>query len=180
MRRGEIWWVEFDERRPVVLLSEDEPSGFRAMQVVAPADTDISGWGIEVAVGVPEGLPFEGVLRFAFPWPGFTPCTWLTTLSRDDLIERAGAVSTAKLSEIDDALHASEQRTEWTPAAAVRLSEIKPNLRPVGLAHPALTCGDLPVGGRLDSEMYSVRYDNPGQIVRYLSHETQVREHASR
>ena len=61
------------------------------MQVVAPADTDISSWGIEVAVGVPEGLPFDGVLRFAFPSPGFTPCTWLTTLSRDDLIERAGA-----------------------------------------------------------------------------------------
>src|SRR5271169_227259 len=129
MRRGEVWWVEFDERRPVVLLSEDEPSGFRAMQVVAPADTDFSGLGIEVAVGVPEGLPFEGVLRFAFPWPGFTPCTWLTTLSRDDLIERAGAVSTAKLSEIDDALRASEQRTEWTPAAAARLSEIKDSVR---------------------------------------------------
>ena len=129
MRRGEVWWVEFDERRPVVLLSEEEPSGFRAMQVVAPADTDISGWGIEVAVGVQEGLPFDGVLRFAFPWPGFTPCTWLTTLSRDDLIERAGAVSTAKLSEIDDALRASEQKTEWTPAAAARLSEIKDSLR---------------------------------------------------
>jgi len=70
-----------------------------------------------------------GVLRFAFPWPGFTPCTWLTTLSRDDLIERAGAVSTAKLSEIDDALRASEQRTAWTPAAAARLSEIKDSLR---------------------------------------------------
>jgi mRNA interferase MazF len=25
-------------------------------------------------------------------FPGFTPCTWLTTLRRDDLIERAGAV----------------------------------------------------------------------------------------
>jgi len=129
MRRGEVWWVEFDERRPVVLLSEDEPSGFRAMQVVAPADTDISGLGIEVAVGVPEGLPFEGVLRFAFPWPGFTPCTWLTTLSRSDLIERAGAVSAAKLSEIDDAVRASEQRTEWTPAAAARLGELKDSLR---------------------------------------------------
>ena len=57
MRRGEIWWVEFDERRPVVLLSEDEPSGFRAMQVVAPADTDISGLGIEVAVGVRKDCP---------------------------------------------------------------------------------------------------------------------------
>ncbi len=129
MRRGEVWWAEFDERRPVVLLSEDEPSGFRAMQVIAPADSDISGWGIEVAVGVPEGLPFEGVLRFAFPRPGFTPCTWLTTLNREDLIERAGAVSTAKLSEIDDALRASERRAEWTPAAAARLSEIKDSLR---------------------------------------------------
>jgi mRNA interferase MazF len=109
MRRGEVWWVEFDERRPVVLLSGEDPSGFQAMHVVAPADTDISGLGIEVAVGVREGLPFDGVLRFAFPQPGFTPCTWLTTLSREDLIERAGAVSAAKLSEIDDALRASGQ-----------------------------------------------------------------------
>ncbi len=80
------------------------------MQVVAPADTDISGWGVEVVVGVQEGLPFDGVLRFAFPRPRFTPCTWLTSLSREDLIERAGAVSAAKLDEIDDALRTSEQR----------------------------------------------------------------------
>jgi mRNA interferase MazF len=129
MRRGEVWWAEFDERRPVVLLSEDEPSGSLAMQVVAPADTDLSGLGIEVAVGADEGLPFDGVLRFVFPRPGFTPCTWLTTLSRDDLIERAGTVSAAKLSEIDDALRASEQSTEWTPAAAARFSEIKDSVR---------------------------------------------------
>ena len=129
MRRGEVWWADFGERRPVVLLSEEEPSGSRAMQVVASADTDISSLGIEVAVGVQEGLPFDGVLRFAFPRPGFTPCTWLTTLSREDLIERVGTVSAAKLSEIDDALRASEQRTEWTPAAAARFSEIKDSLR---------------------------------------------------
>jgi mRNA interferase MazF len=118
MQRGEVWWVEFDERRPVVLLSEDESSQFVAMQVVPPAGADISDLGVEVAVGVLEGLPFEGVLRFGFPWPGFTPCTWLTTLRRDDLIERAGALSSAKLSEIDDALRAAGRRTEWTPAAA--------------------------------------------------------------
>lgn len=129
MRRGEVWWAEFDERRPVVLLSEEDPSGLRAMQVVAPADTDISGLGVEVAVGVQEGLPFDGVLRFGIPWPGSTPCTWLTTLRREDLIERAGAVSAAKLDEIDDALRAGEQQAEWTPAAAARLSEIKDSLR---------------------------------------------------
>jgi mRNA interferase MazF len=129
MQRGEVWWVEFDERRPVVLLSEHETSGFVAMQVVAPADADFSDLGVEVAVGVLEGLPFEGVLRFGFPWPGFTPCTWVTTLRRDDLIERAGALSSAKLSEIDDALRATGRRTEWTPAAAARLNEIKDSLR---------------------------------------------------
>lgn len=104
MQRGEVWWVEFDERRLVVLLSGDDASGIQVMQVVAPAGVDITGLGVEVAVGAMKGLPFEGVLRFAFPRPGFTPCTWLTTVSRDDLIERAGALSSAKLSEIEDAL----------------------------------------------------------------------------
>src|SRR6201985_792879 len=129
MRRGEVWWAGSGERWPVVLLSEDGSSRFRAIQVVAPADIDLSGLGTEVSVGVQEGLTFDGVLRFVFPRPGFTPCTWLTTLSREDLIERAGAVSAAKLSEIDDALRASEQRAEWTPAAAAKLSEIKDSLR---------------------------------------------------
>jgi mRNA interferase MazF len=129
MRRGEIWWVEFDEQRPVVLLSGAGPSGFLAMQVVAPADTDISGLGIEVEVGVSEGLPFDGVLRFVFPRPGLTPCTWVTTVGPEDLIERAGTVPAAKLSEIDDALRASEQATEWTPAATARLSEIRDDFR---------------------------------------------------
>ena len=50
----------------------------------------------------------------------------------EDLIERAGEVSVVKLSEIDDALRASEQRAEWTPAAAARLSKIKDSLRPSG------------------------------------------------
>ncbi len=129
MRRGEIWWAAFDERRPVVLLSDYGPSGFAAMQVVAPADADLSGLGVEIAVGVREGLPFDGVLRFAFRWPGVTPCTWLTVVSREDLIEYAGALSTVKLTEIDDAMRASEQTADWTPAAAARLSEMKASLR---------------------------------------------------
>ncbi|NYI78446.1 type II toxin-antitoxin system PemK/MazF family toxin [Nocardioides panzhihuensis] len=104
MQRGEVWWVEFDERRLVVLLSEDDASAIQVMQVVAPAGVDITGLGVEVAVGTMEGLPFDGVLRFALPRPGLTPCTWLTTLSREDLIERAGALSAAKISEIEDAL----------------------------------------------------------------------------
>lgn len=133
MQRGEVWWVEFDERRPVVLLSGDDASGIRVMQVVAPAGVDITGLGVEVAVGAVEGLPFEGVLRFAFPRPGFTPCTWLTTVSRDDLIERAGVLPSAKLSEIEDALRLSGQVREWTPATAAKFSEMRNALRPGGL-----------------------------------------------
>lgn len=133
MQRGEVWWVEFDERRPVVLLSGDDASGIRVMQVVAPAGVDISGLGVEVAVGAMEGLPFEGVLRFAFPRPGFTPCTWLTTVSRDDLIERAGALPSAKLSEIEAALRLGGQAKERTPATTAKLSEIRDALRLGGL-----------------------------------------------
>jgi mRNA interferase MazF len=58
VQRGEVWWVEFDERRLVVLLSVDDASGIRVMQVVAPAGVDISGLGVEVRVGAREGLPF--------------------------------------------------------------------------------------------------------------------------
>ncbi|MFI9605451.1 type II toxin-antitoxin system PemK/MazF family toxin [Streptomyces sp. NPDC052043] len=133
MQRGEVWWVDFDERRPVVLLSDDESSGFQVMQVVAPAGVDISGLGVEVAIGAREGLPFEGVLRFAFPGPGFTPCTWLTTVARDDLIERAGVLSSAKLSEVGTALHTAGQRRECTPMTAARLREIKDARRLGGL-----------------------------------------------
>ncbi|MFF9490364.1 type II toxin-antitoxin system PemK/MazF family toxin [Streptomyces sp. NPDC014676] len=125
MQRGEVWWVEFDERRPVVLLSEDDASGIRVMQVVARAGVDITGLGVEVAVGAVEGLPFEGVLRFALPRPGVTPCTWLTTVSRDDLIERAGALSPAKLDEIENALRLGglgQAEKERTPATAWSVS----------------------------------------------------------
>jgi hypothetical protein len=51
VQRGEVWWVQFDERRLVVLLSGEDTSGIRVMQVVAPAGVDISGLGIEVMVG---------------------------------------------------------------------------------------------------------------------------------
>jgi mRNA interferase MazF len=78
-----------------------------------------------VTVGAGEGLPLEGVLRLAFPRPGFTPCTWLTTVSREDLIERAAVLSSRKLSEIDDALRLAEQAQELTPATNAKLSEIR-------------------------------------------------------
>jgi mRNA interferase MazF len=103
-RRGDIWSVQFDERRRVVLLTSEEESTFRSIQLVDPAGQDISGLAIEVSVGIEEGLPFEEVVRFAFSRPGLTPCTWLANLGREDLMEWIGALSEVKMGEIDDAL----------------------------------------------------------------------------
>ncbi|MEK9520487.1 type II toxin-antitoxin system PemK/MazF family toxin [Streptomyces venezuelae] len=129
MQRGDVWWVQNDERRLVVLLSGDDASGIQVMQVVASAGVDISGLGIEVSVGASEGLPFDGVLRLAFPRPGITPCTWLTTVSRDDLTERAAVLLSAKLSDIDDALRLAEQAQEQSPATTAKLNEMREALR---------------------------------------------------
>jgi mRNA interferase MazF len=129
MQRGEVWWVEFDERRPVVLLSGDDGSGCQAVQVVEAADVSIEGLCVEVPVGTAEGLPFEGVLRFAFPNPGYTPCTWLTTLSSGDLIEQAGTLPDAKVAEIEDAIRLCEQPRAWTPAAAAKFNQMRDALR---------------------------------------------------
>jgi mRNA interferase MazF len=129
MQRGEVWWVEFDERRPVVLLTGDDGAGCQAVQIVEAADVSIEGLGVEVPVGAVEGLPFEGVLRFAYPRPGFTPCTWLTTLSAGDLVERAGALPAAKVTEIEDAIRLCEQPRAWTPATAAQFNEIRNALR---------------------------------------------------
>jgi hypothetical protein len=46
-------------------------------------------------------------------------------VSRDDLIERAGVLPSAKLSEIEDALRLSGQVREWTPATAAKFSEMR-------------------------------------------------------
>jgi mRNA interferase MazF len=55
-------------------------------------------------------------VRVALPRPGLVPCTWLTTLSRSDLLEPAGAIPLTKLDEITELLHLAGldyAREEW-------------------------------------------------------------------
>ncbi len=131
MERGEVWWALLDERRPVVLLSGGES------QIVAPASTEekrgfvvLSGeqasdfWamgqivastsaatravGLELEIGSREGLPYDGVVRVAFPRDGQIFCTWLVTLTQEYLIDRAGVLSSAKLRQLENALRLAE------------------------------------------------------------------------
>lgn len=133
MERGEVWWALIDERCPVVLLSEGGQPQFRAIRIVAPATveqkrgfvvlsgeeaadsravrqvidsagTGIGGVGIEIDVGIREGLPYDGVVRMALPRDGHLYCTWLATLTRESLVERIGALPPAKLDQLANAL----------------------------------------------------------------------------
>jgi len=54
-------------------------------------------------------------------------------LSPEDLLEQAGVLPAAKLTEIEDAIRLCEQPREWTPATAARFSEIRDSLRRGGL-----------------------------------------------
>jgi mRNA interferase MazF len=103
VKRGEVWWVLLDEKRPVVLLSPSDAGSWQSIQVVPPADTDITGLAVEVKFGAEEGLS-GGVVRVALPQPGLVPCTWLAVVTSDDLIEQAGQLSPGKLREVDGVL----------------------------------------------------------------------------
>lgn len=130
--RGELWWAQIDEKRPVVVLSDDARPEVHVMQIVAPAtsvekrgflimscdqavDADnrrrmvavagpVQAVGIEVWFGSAEGLAEEGVVRVALPQNGTIFCTWAASLSEDFLIERIGVCSPEKLHELDAAI----------------------------------------------------------------------------
>jgi mRNA interferase MazF len=136
MERGELWWAQFDDKRPVVLLSGGAGPQFRAVHIVAPAmpaekqgfvlmtgeqavDADqrrrileaagphARAIGIEVFFGAQEGLAEEAVVRVALPMDGKIFCTWMLSLGGEDLIERIGVLSPAKQRELDVAMELS-------------------------------------------------------------------------
>lgn len=132
MQRGELWWAQIDEKRPVVLLSRDARPEVSVIQIVAPAtsaekrgflimsgdqvvdadnrrrilaDADpVQAVGIEVWFGSSEGLAEEGVVRVALPQDGTMFCTWAMSLSEEFLMERIGVCSPEKLHELDVAM----------------------------------------------------------------------------
>jgi mRNA interferase MazF len=131
VERGEVWWALVGAKCPVVLLSGAEEPELRAMHIVAAATAEekrgyvvLSGEeaadpralqqvlaaadagivGVEIEVGILEGLPDDGVVRLALPRAGHIFCTWLVTLTRKSLVERAGVLSFSKLNQLANAL----------------------------------------------------------------------------
>lgn len=91
---GEIWWAAADKRRPVLVVSRDDPRGARALATVAAVTRTARGLPSEVELDERDGLPRPCVVN----------CDALTTLAKARLIRRVGRLSEVKLMELDEAL----------------------------------------------------------------------------
>ncbi len=94
-RRGEVWLVELDKRRPVVILSRDIAAARMQEVIAAPISTRARGVATEVPLGGPEGLSRPSVARL--------DNTQL--VSRSALVKRIGRVGPDPMQRICDALH---------------------------------------------------------------------------
>jgi mRNA interferase MazF len=97
VNRGDVWMARLDHLRPVVVLSRLDNDVLRCVVAVEPANEDISGVAVEVDLGL-DGH----VVRVALPRPGRINCTWVLTSSQEDLIEKVGTLSSAKLNEVEN------------------------------------------------------------------------------
>lgn len=74
------------------------------MVAVEPASEDISGVAVEVDLGL-SGY----VVRVGLPRPGQINCTWILTSSLEDLVEKVGTLTSAKLNEVENLILMGDQ-----------------------------------------------------------------------
>jgi mRNA interferase MazF len=91
---GEIWWAAADKRRPVLIVSRDDPRGARTLATVAAITRTSRGLSSELELDERDGLPRACVAT----------CDDLTTIAKARLIRRVGRLSQVKLMELDEAL----------------------------------------------------------------------------
>jgi mRNA interferase MazF len=97
MRRGEVWWADLPapvKPRPVVVLTRDAVLGSIGSVVVGLVTRTARGIGSEVPLGVREGLLVSSVLNLDN----------ILTVPRQRLIRQMGALSKARVEELDRAL----------------------------------------------------------------------------
>ena len=97
MRRGQIWWADFDDigRHAVVLLSRDATYRIRTQATVALITSRIRGIPVEVRVGQHEGLEQDCVVNVDN----------VATIDLVSLTEFVASLSSEQLLKLEEALH---------------------------------------------------------------------------
>jgi mRNA interferase MazF len=97
VRRGQLWWADFDDigRHAVLLLSRDVTYRIRSQATVALVTTRVRDIPVEVAVSQTEGLQRASVINLDN----------LATIDLSSLTEYAGTLSEGKLLQVEQALH---------------------------------------------------------------------------
>jgi mRNA interferase MazF len=91
---GEVWWADVDKRRPVVIVSRDDPRGARMLATVAAVTRTARGLQSEVELDQRDGLPGSCVAN----------CDDLNTIAKARLVRRVGRLSEVKLIDLQEAL----------------------------------------------------------------------------
>ena len=114
-----------EEKRGFVVMSGEEATDPQRVRKLidsasnsASAGVRVGAIGVEVEIGLDEGLPERGVVRVALPHDGHVFCTWLVTVTPDHLLERAGELGSTKLDQLRNALRlAGIERASGLPDA---------------------------------------------------------------
>ena len=91
---GEIWWARTDKRRRVVVASRSDVRGLRAQTTVATITRTVRGIPSEVTLDHRDGFDEACAIN----------CDTLLTIDKSMLERRSGALSSARVAELDEAL----------------------------------------------------------------------------
>ena len=97
MKQYELWWASLPPpagRRPVLLLTRDSAYAYLNKFVAVEITSTIRNIAVEVAVGRPEGLAKKCVIN----------CDNIRTVSKSALVQRIGALSSARRPDLKRAV----------------------------------------------------------------------------
>lgn len=98
MRHGELWWADAagpSGTRPMVLLSRDRAYAVRQYVIMSPITTHARRLPTEMELGEAEGLQRLSIVNLDN----------LITEDKRILRERIGVLTTAKMDEVEVAIH---------------------------------------------------------------------------